>query len=106
VIQDIAAIIGDNDALTPHVAAALKEYNLAQMTTVEHAAEGEVPAHVVSWATLSLLTLRHCSRTRSCCLATRSGTSTTRASAVSHSTTSVWYVPVFIRCFTSLVGSS
>jgi len=53
VIQDIASIIGDNDALTPHVAAALKVYNLAQMTTVEHAADGEVDAHVVSWGPCS-----------------------------------------------------
>ncbi|KAL7424186.1 F-actin-capping protein subunit alpha [Cryptotrichosporon argae] len=46
VINDIRAIIGDDDALMPHVRPALRAYNLAQLHVVEHAAADGVDAHV------------------------------------------------------------
>lgn len=45
---DIRAIIADDKSLTPHVAVALREYNVAQLHAVEHASSGDLPDHVVS----------------------------------------------------------
>jgi hypothetical protein len=39
VIQDIVTIIGDHESLTPHVASALRTYNLEQLATVQHSDE-------------------------------------------------------------------
>ncbi|WVQ71862.1 hypothetical protein IAR50_001404 [Cryptococcus sp. DSM 104548] len=45
VINDIRAIIADDEALMPHVLPALKAYNLKQLHVVEHPAEEGSPAH-------------------------------------------------------------
>ncbi|KLT45134.1 subunits of heterodimeric actin filament capping protein Capz [Cutaneotrichosporon oleaginosum] len=45
VVNDIRAVIGDDDALMPHAVPALRAYNLAQLQVVEHAASDGVEAH-------------------------------------------------------------
>ncbi|OCF36612.1 F-actin capping [Kwoniella heveanensis CBS 569] len=45
VINDIRAIISDDDALMTHVLPALRSYNLSQLHVIDHQASGEVPAH-------------------------------------------------------------
>ncbi|WVO20915.1 uncharacterized protein IAS62_002216 [Cryptococcus decagattii] len=45
VINDIRAIINDDQALMPHVRPALRSYNLSQLLVVEHPELGDVPAH-------------------------------------------------------------
>ncbi|KAK6903129.1 F-actin capping [Kwoniella mangroviensis CBS 8886] len=45
VINDIRAIINDDEALMPHVLPTLKAYNLAQLHVVDHVAAEGVPAH-------------------------------------------------------------
>ncbi|WVQ69887.1 uncharacterized protein L199_008110 [Kwoniella botswanensis] len=54
VINDIRAIINDDEALMPHVLPTLKAYNLAQLHVVDHAATEGVPAHssILSEATI------------------------------------------------------
>ncbi|WOO81389.1 F-actin-capping protein subunit alpha [Vanrija pseudolonga] len=46
IINDIRAIISDDEALMPHVRPALRDYNLKQLHAVEHAAEDGAAAHV------------------------------------------------------------
>lgn len=45
--SDIRAIIHDDEALMPHAGEALKAYNLAQLTVVQHGAREGSGAHTV-----------------------------------------------------------
>ncbi|ORY28269.1 F-actin-capping protein subunit alpha [Naematelia encephala] len=45
VINDIRAIIGNDEALMPYIRPALRTYILTQLTVVEHPASGDVPVH-------------------------------------------------------------
>ncbi|WWC89744.1 uncharacterized protein L201_004669 [Kwoniella dendrophila CBS 6074] len=54
VINDIRAVINDDNALMPHVLQTLRAYNLSQLHVVDHSASGDVPAHssILSEATV------------------------------------------------------
>jgi hypothetical protein len=52
-MPDIRAIIGDDEALMPHVVPALRLYNLNQLHIIEHPSTDGSSAHIVSGSGMS-----------------------------------------------------
>nr|ODN94991.1 F-actin capping [Cryptococcus depauperatus CBS 7855] len=55
VINDIRAIIDNDDALMPHVLPALRAYNLSQLHVVEHPENNNIPLHTARLAFAAIL---------------------------------------------------
>lgn len=55
VLNDIRAVIADDQALMPHVLPALRAYNVKQLQAVEHPAVDGQAAHVVGTVLLGMM---------------------------------------------------